>query len=196
LGCGEVKCPYSIENCDFESYVKKKTACLEKLDNGVFQLKRHHNYYYQVQQQLFTTERRHCDFVVCAFDISVKAVIMQERIYPNNKHWEVVLPKLEAFWRICILPEIIGRWYTRKCVLPASKPLGNGICFCRMARDETSIPCSNHECPYVKFHMSCLCLDTEAVLPKSGIALIAEDYQNSRPRKNLVFSNKPGCFTL
>jgi len=50
LGCGEVKCPYSIENCDFESYVKKKTACLEKLDNGVFQLERHHNYYYQVQQ--------------------------------------------------------------------------------------------------------------------------------------------------
>ena len=31
-GCGEVKCPYNIENCDLESYVEKKNSCLEKVN--------------------------------------------------------------------------------------------------------------------------------------------------------------------
>ena len=54
LGCGEVKCPICIgQDCDFDQYVKKKNACLEKV-NGKFMLKRKHNYFYQVQQQLFT----------------------------------------------------------------------------------------------------------------------------------------------
>lgn len=96
LGCGEVKCPYSIENCDFNSYIEKKSSCLEKDGEGLLRLKREHNYYYQVQQQLFTTEYKHCDFVVCAFNTSKKAVFVQERIYPDKDHWNVVLPKLVA----------------------------------------------------------------------------------------------------
>lgn len=57
-GCGEVKCPYSIDDCDFDSYTKV---------DGKMWLKRNHQYYYQVQQQLHITGRQFCDFVVCAF---------------------------------------------------------------------------------------------------------------------------------
>ena len=53
-GCGEVKCPLCIENCDFESYVSKSLSCLRKGSAG--------NYFLQ---QLFTVERKYCDFVVC-----------------------------------------------------------------------------------------------------------------------------------
>ena len=49
LGCGEVKCPFCIEGCDFENYITKSASCLEKVDD-VLQLKRDHTYYYQVQQ--------------------------------------------------------------------------------------------------------------------------------------------------
>lgn len=28
-GCGKVKCPLSIENCDFENYCKKDSSCFE-----------------------------------------------------------------------------------------------------------------------------------------------------------------------
>ena len=48
-GCGEVKCPYSVQNWDFESYLLKKSSCLEKVD-GIFKLKRNHDYFYQVQR--------------------------------------------------------------------------------------------------------------------------------------------------
>ena len=80
LGCGEVKCPISIPNCDFDEYVLEKSSCLEKVD-GTFKLKRNHNYYYQVQQQLFTLpERKHCDFVVCAIDSDGNAHIICENL--------------------------------------------------------------------------------------------------------------------
>ena len=50
-----------------------KKTCLEKV-NGNFELVRNHNYYYQVQQQLFTLkERKFCDFVVCGIDSEKKA---------------------------------------------------------------------------------------------------------------------------
>lgn len=65
-GCCEVKCPYSIDSGNFEAYVEKKESCLEKISN-TFRLKRSHQYYHQVQQQLFVTDRKHCDFVVCSF---------------------------------------------------------------------------------------------------------------------------------
>ncbi|XP_068677854.1 uncharacterized protein [Montipora foliosa] len=156
LGCGEVKCPICIKDCDFEKYTSEKNACLEKVD-GVFCLKRHHDYYFQVQQQLFTLpDRKHCDFVVCAISPDREPQIVKERIYPDFKHWDTVVPKLEAFWRVCILPEILGRWYTRKCTLPINKPNDNGVCFCQAPRDETVITCINPECAYGEFHPSCL----------------------------------------
>ena len=127
----------------------------------------HHNYYYQVQQQLFTLkERKFCDFVVCGIDSEKKAHIVKERIYPDAQHWGNALPKLESFWRICILPEILGRWYTRRCTLPMPKPDVNGICFWRVQRDEEVISCSNNYCPYVQFRRSCLALDSVKISKK------------------------------
>lgn len=148
LGCGEVKC--HIWDCDFEKYTLEKNAGLEKVD-GVFCLKRHHNYYFQEQQQLFTLiDRKHCDFVVCVVSPDRKPQILKERAKPDLKHWDTVVPELEAFWRVCILPEILGRWYTRKCTLPINKP--NGVCVCRAPRDDTVITCSSTECAYGEFH--------------------------------------------
>ena len=71
----------------------EKNACLEKVD-AMFRLKRHHNYYFQAQQQLFTvTDRKHCDFVVCAISPHREPQIVIERIYPDLEHWLTVLPK-------------------------------------------------------------------------------------------------------
>ena len=114
LGCGEVKCPFCIHDANFEEYVRLQNSCLFKID-GVFKLKREHNYYHQTQQQLFTLkERRHNDFVVYAVDQKGNAHLVMERILPDEQHWTKVLPKLDAFWQICVLPEVLGRWDTRR----------------------------------------------------------------------------------
>lgn len=166
LGCGEVKCPMSIQYCDFDKYALQKSSCLEKVD-GSFKLIRSHNYYYQLQQQLFTLkDRKHCDFVVCAIDnVNNRVVIVTERILPDKQHHHTVLPRLDTFWRLCILPEILGRWYTRRCHAPDVKPIVDAICFCRTPADNDVITCSNVECPYVQFHTSCLSL-CAAGIPK------------------------------
>ena len=170
LGCGEVKCPLCIDRCDFDSYVLKKNSCLEKVA-GKFQLKRSHNYFFQVQQQLFTLpERKYNDFVVCAFDSSHRATIVKERIYPDHGHMNAVLPKPTTFWGTYILPEILGRWYSRKCDMSDEMPqAGAGICFCRMPSDGNTVKCGNPQCPFVEFHLSCLAISTPA--PKGWYCL-------------------------
>ena len=45
-GCGEVKCPFCIENCDSDNCVKS-SSCLEKDSSGNFNLKTQQKYYYQ-----------------------------------------------------------------------------------------------------------------------------------------------------
>ena len=108
------------------------------------------------QQQLFTLpERNFNDFVVCAIDSHKNAHLVIERVYPDLEHPNTVLPKLEAFWRICILPEILGRWFTRSD-MHTGVPNDNGICFCRGQDSELVASCSNVECPYGKFHIACL----------------------------------------
>ena len=97
LGCGEVKNSLTLENGDFEKYATHKHSCLEKKDDK-FALKRTHNYYYQVQQQLFTLpERKQNDFVVCGVDADGNAHLFTECILPDTQHWDRVVPKLELF---------------------------------------------------------------------------------------------------
>ena len=159
-GCGEVKCPHGIENGDFDTYTLKKTSCLEKV-NSKFRMKRNHQFYFQVQQQLNITKLKYCDFVVFAFNANNQPVFYHERIYPDCALWQSVQPKLTKFWRICILPEVLGRWYTRKCHMPSLMQVpaacnDNSICYCRKATEEETITCSNPKCSLIKFHLSCL----------------------------------------
>lgn len=168
-GCGEVKCPFCIENCDFEQYILKKNACLKKDEAGNVSLKTDHAYYYQTQQQLFTVNKSYCDFVVCAFDDSGGARFFNQRIVPDVAHWQTVLPKLTIFWRTCVLPEVLAKWYTRKHFqsdgTTNNKPLnGDGSCYCRKRADETSVLCCNPECAIKSFHLSCLRIDS---IPKT-----------------------------
>ena len=53
-GCREVKCPYCLKDTDLKDYPDKSNSCL-KSEKGASSLKREHAYYYQSQQQIFTT---------------------------------------------------------------------------------------------------------------------------------------------
>lgn len=133
-GCYEFKCPYSIKNCNFEAYVRKKDSCPE-IVNNTFRLKRSYQYYYQVQQQLFVTGRKYCDFVMCSF-LNKQPMFSMERIYKDPSHWDSFLPKFTKMWRTCILPEVHGRWHTRKhdsAVPPLMSTPGQSICYCYCA---------------------------------------------------------------
>ena len=191
-GCGEVKCPASIEDCDFESYVGKKVSCLEKVE-GTYKLKRNHQYYYQVQQQLFTTHKKYCDFVVCAFNGNRRA-FAHERIYPDTAFWENNLPKLTTFWRTCVLPEILGKWYSRRSNRIVAGISDDDICYCRMDKEaEPTVTCSNSSCPFSKFHLSCLRITTPT--PKTWYCPNCRklpEFKRSRAKKTTQKISTPG----
>ena len=118
-------------------------------------LKRNHQYFYQVQQQLSTVNMQFCDFIVCAFGDN-GTEIASKRIYPDKQHWTNVLPKLSHFWRHCILPEILGRWYTRKNKLLKPAEETKPVCYHRTDTGEEVVKCNNPSCPISMFHPSCL----------------------------------------
>ena len=81
--------------------LKSKFACKLNSENGSLQLKRSHNYYYQVQGQLAITGRPWCDFVMW----TPKGMTV-ERIHFHAAFWEGVKMKLVSFYRRAILPEL------------------------------------------------------------------------------------------
>ena len=146
-----------IKDGNFENLAQQKNSCLEKV-NGHLQLRTNHSYYYQVQQQLFLVPGiNYCEFVVCANN-EKSMNLMVLHIHPDVQHWNSALPKLVTFWRIWILPEILRRWYTRRCTVPPKLPDKDGNCSYRKIRHEETISYSNENCPYKRFHPSCLSL--------------------------------------
>ena len=82
---------------------KRRTfAYIYKEANGLFQLKRNHSYYLQVQCQMFVTGSLFCDFVV----FTEKALVVV-RIMPDSTAWEAALQKAKSFFNKCILPALM-----------------------------------------------------------------------------------------
>ena len=81
------------------------------------------------------------------------------------KNTGIVLPKLTHFWRTCILPEVLGKWYTRNHFSkPSSLPKADSVCYCRKSTDEDCVVCCNPDCPIISFHLSCLKIES---IPKT-----------------------------
>ena len=80
---------------------------------------------------------------------------------------------IEMFIKFAILPELVGKWFTKQPVLPL-KPNSNEDtssnlipvwCYCR--RDEefdTMIGCDNEQCTIQWYHLSCLQIPQSHVL--------------------------------
>jgi hypothetical protein len=99
-GIIEVKCPKSAENLTLEQAAKTiKCFCLDTN----LQLKKSHNYHYQVQGQLYVTGAPFCDFVVWT-----RQDCLFTRILRDDEFWsEKIEPILVFFYKEVLLPEII-----------------------------------------------------------------------------------------
>ena len=82
----------------------------------------------------------------------------------NHFGWNV-LKKL-IFFCTAILPEVIGRWFSRLpkrtesdavSVQPGPSTSSSDVyCYCRGPESGEMIACDNASCPYVWFHFHCL----------------------------------------
>ena len=157
-GIVEVKCSYCKRGSTMEDAADEPKFCLQKNSDGVLCLKSTHQYYYQVQAQLFVSGLPCCDFVV----FSGSNNIFIQRIVPDAEFWGAANVHVKQFYISGILPELIGKLYTRLNVrTDDAPPTDNLFCYCRKpATDVHMLVCSETTCKIKRYHRQCLGLKT------------------------------------
>lgn len=179
-GVVEIKCPYTHRHDEVETVANEKGSCLKKCEvSDRVYLDSDHAYYYQTQTQMFLCKVEYCDLCVCTFPPGSQPQLHIERLSPDPDLWTCCLDASACFFKKCLLPELLGRWYTRGSVsretASHSKQLQpNGqdgtarqdaassdrrlYCYCQQPEDHTSemIGCDNPNCSIEWFHTKCL----------------------------------------
>lgn len=118
-GLVEIKCiPKIGEKSLLDAAVEQGSSiCLEVKKDGGLQLKKSHDYFFQIQGQMNIADKVFCDFVVYS-----PSDFFIERINRDRKFWgEKMLPALRRFYFNCMLPEIVDGRIPRK--LATREPL-------------------------------------------------------------------------
>ena len=92
------------------NYTKNyKKSCLFE-ENGTITLKKSHDYYFQIQGQLFITKRSFCDLAIFTkIDYHIERIVKDEGFF-----LEKCFEKLKIFYFLAYLPEIILKNYVKK----------------------------------------------------------------------------------
>ncbi|GLV40072.1 hypothetical protein CBL_02957 [Carabus blaptoides fortunei] len=137
------------EGCSMKDYAKKKWTCLMYVEeNETFILNKNHNYYYQVQMQMFVTGLKYYEFVIWA-----PHEIFNERIIRDDKVLRIEIAKALLFHENVILPELLARYYTER----AGSTTEELWCMCKKPDDGSPMmQCENDDCPIKWFHLQCL----------------------------------------
>ena len=193
-GVLEIKCPYCHRGTDIQTAaIEDSGFCLNMID-GQLHLDHTHTYYYQVQCQLHVCDVEYGDFCVCTFAMNenkssyLETGMHIERIYKDPTIWMECTTKSSQFFKTCLLPEIMGNWYTRPSFIAEASNTDltedwtdtldhddslestdthdvhqPSYCYCQGPEEGTMIACDNPDCPIEWFHTKCLHLQT---LPK------------------------------
>lgn len=97
----EVKCPFSKRSCTIDEAVKCKDFCLIKNDTGLYELKKNHVYWHQIQGQIYISKRQKCYFVVWTPKEFITLVI------EKDAQWAINLDKLKTFYCKYILEHLL-----------------------------------------------------------------------------------------
>lgn len=148
----EIKCPFCYKDSTIEGVASDTKSFLEFVkSNNVVTLKENHAYYYQIQCQLHASQKPYCDLVVW----TQKETFIQ-RIFPNHSMFSNALILAERFFKSCVLPELVGKIFTREKDLVSSSNNVN-VCYCKEDNpDKTLVLCSALDCSIKRFHKECL----------------------------------------
>ena len=107
-GLIELKNPSTAKDMTIKEACEKIKGFCIKLKQGHNALDTNHDYFYQVQCQLYCTQTAWCDFV-----IRTNKELYIERIYRDDTWWQKQLLKLKIFYFQALLPELAcPRYYS------------------------------------------------------------------------------------
>ena len=163
-GCLEIKCPFDSR----EKFVFEILDCVDGYLEGVVKsrtkLKATHMYYYQIQCQLNVTGRKYCDFYVWT-----EKGYHFERVFPDTEFWTKNKNICESFFRLYLLLELTGKFYSRTITvlysmdnavvnIPNNDKSGSQKLYCYYKSEEFGeiIACDSITCSIEWFHVKCL----------------------------------------
>lgn len=114
----EIKCPSSAKDLTPEDAIKTRKCTFWTVEkNGeIGDINRNHNFYYQIQGQLRVTRRQ-----FCYFTLWTPKGIKIAKVDRDDEFWkEKMFPKLQRFYKDCLLPEIIDPRHNRS--MPIRNP--------------------------------------------------------------------------
>lgn len=154
-GCLEIKCPFCIKDKELEQVANEsKTFCLEKNASGNYVLRHDHQYYYQVQAQLYCTNRSYCDFVVWKED-----QLLIQRVPKDESFLARELLKVDQFFSLCVMPELLAKVHSSPSVRSNPKSVSisiDHVCYCRNPPSNDMLHCESSTCNIKSFHMKCV----------------------------------------
>lgn len=153
-GVIEIKCPHCAKDMYVDDAASNiKSFCLTKDSDGNIKLSRDHVYYYQVQMQLFVTDKAYCDFILWTEKDGQTPYV--ERITPDIVFFEEALAKAETFFKKCVIPELLAKFYTVPKPVPSFND-GQKYCYCKEPECGQMLECSSGFCATRRFHKKCL----------------------------------------
>ena len=105
----EIKSPFSKAGMTVRDASKSKHFYLEKVADASIQLKRNHDYFWQVQGQLYCSNvsLRGIVFTVCFGDNM--PLVLESIPFHSSTWYENFLPNIDFFYRRAFLPEMLTR---------------------------------------------------------------------------------------
>lgn len=148
----------------------------------------------QVQAQLLCTQARYCDFIVYTNES-----IHSQRIHPVTAFVEESVAKVKLFFQNGVLPELLGKWFSRPP--PATTTDPNGLptssnahvpnvkyCYCQDEEHGLMVACDNPNCHYQWFHLECLRLKSP---PKSKRCMVLPRLSQEKHQEEIVIDVYP-----
>lgn len=117
-------------------------------------LNKEHQYFFQMQLQMYATNRKYCDFFVWC-----KQFYYLERINKDENFLKLNIQKALNFHKQVIKPELLARWYTNPQTSSIQEAQGienDKFCYCEASSDDELIFCSNDDCEIKLFHLGCI----------------------------------------
>lgn len=165
----EIKCPFCVKSDMLDSV---KGFYLEKEGEGKLTLNGNHQYSYQVQTQLGVCNLESAYFVVWREkDLHVEHILFDEEF------WGMICQKSKHIFDTAIMPELVGKFYTRLSSTKANVSPQPGVsvpadsggsdnaasagqektwCYCGQVEFGQLIFCDNAKCHIQWFHYSCV----------------------------------------
>lgn len=155
-GVLEIKCPYHCRDLPIRVAAQKSNfPLIFDKETGIFAMRQSHNYYFQVQLQMYVAK---AEFFI--FAVYTNVDLVHVTVLPDVSLIEKMLIKAKLYFCEVVLPQVLAKNFTESNS-NALVELNNNMnpCLCGETRDEKQYPvasCANADCLVRVFHKACV----------------------------------------